>query len=89
MPRARERGHYEETYGDGTKRVWPTFTCNHCNAIVFKPGPGEDSGFCMKCFCPVCLPCGAKHTCVPWEERMTIIEAKAAARASLLRAVGV
>jgi hypothetical protein len=84
--RSREGGHVEVLL-DGKTTVFPTFTCNHCQRITPKPRGGEDSGFCMSCFRPVCLRCGALNVCTPWEKQMERMEARARARASIDAAI--
>lgn len=35
----------------------------------------EAGAFCRTCMAPVCLPCHAMGTCLPWERQMEILEA--------------
>jgi hypothetical protein len=68
-----------------------TFTCSHCNEVVFladatgkaKP-PEECGGFCTLCMRHVCKRCSGKE-CRPFEKRLEEMEA----RGRLLAAVGV
>jgi len=73
---------YLDEYGKET--VIETLTCPHCNKIYRRPKPGEPSGFCHMCFCPVCLECGKSDRCDPFEKKLDRLEA----RARLLREVG-
>lgn len=62
----------------GKKEV-DSFTCGHCNVVVWvKPmRPPEESGglckVCMKLTCPICT---AKMTCTPLEKAIEAEEAK-------------
>ena len=66
-----------------------TFTCVHCNGVVFvKPGPGSDpGGFCMKCFANICGPCADLGKCTPFEKRLEAIERDITARVERDRAL--
>ena len=64
-----------------------TFTCAHCNSIVFvKPGQ-LDADACRACDRHICPPCKGELVrtmkCVPFERKLEIIEA----RDGLLRAM--
>lgn len=63
-----------------------TFTCNHCNSVVFvqaKAAPETLGGFCTLCMKNICPKCTGK-TCVPFEKKLEAMEA----RSRLLRAMG-
>lgn len=65
-----------------------TFTCNHCNAVVFlKPmqDPSEMGGFCRMCMKHICGPCADKLGCDPFEKKLERMES----RDRLLRSLGV
>lgn len=54
-----------------------TFTCSHCNTVVFvKPrqDPSEMGGFCRLCYKHVCGPCADVGTCDPFEKKMEAME---------------
>lgn len=63
-----------------------TFTCNHCNSLVFldttekRQDPSKAGGFCRACMqhiCPKCAYEGMTATkCVPFERRLDAIESK-------------
>ena len=60
-----------------------SFTCVHCNSVVFvAPGtdPTIDNGFCIKCMKHICGPCADHGECVPWERQMEEFEAKVRTR---------
>lgn len=65
-----------------------TFTCNHCNSIVFmkdaKTDPDSVGGFCRLCMKNICKHCLDK-TCIPFERKLLAMEA----RGRLHKAVGV
>lgn len=84
--RSREGGHVEILL-DGKATVFPTFTCAHCQRIFRKPRGLEDAGWCQRCFKPLCLKCGAVDICMPWEQQMERLEARARARRSIEAAI--
>ena len=54
-----------------------TFTCAHCNSIVFvKPfaDPASFGGFCRMCMRHICGPCAGKHECTPFEKKLEEME---------------
>jgi hypothetical protein len=56
-----------------------SFTCNHCNRVVFvKPrcDPADLGGHCKVCDRLICPQCNAKGSCTPWEKRMELMEAR-------------
>ena len=66
-----------------------TFSCVHCNSIVFcraTPGmPRPDvGGFCRLCCKPICGPCADKGNCDPFEKQLERQEQ----RARFLHALG-
>lgn len=77
------RSFIEKVSENGTETV-PCFTCAHCNTIVEHPKPDSPMGFCMRCFYPVCLACGALTKCEPFEKKLL----RAEARARFLASVG-
>lgn len=57
-----------------------TFTCSHCQRVVFiKPrAPASESGgWCGRCDALICGRCADKGVCTPWEKQLERIEAKA------------
>ncbi len=65
------------TSENGNTQVRETLTCAHCNRIYPKPGTSDPAGFCRMCWRPVCLKCGAKDRCDPFERKLARMEAKA------------
>lgn len=64
-----------------------TFTCGHCNAIVFvrpRQDPTEMGGFCKMCATHVCGWCCAALVCEPFEKKLEAVER----RDRFLRSVG-
>ena len=85
----RRPGGQAEWSGGGQKTVTrDTFSCCHCNAVVFvkpKADPSEMGGFCRLCMKHVCKKCEALGKCVPFERRLEEIER----RGKLLEAAGI
>ncbi len=56
-----------------------TFTCSHCNCLVFvKPrcDPADMGGLCWSCNKLICPTCANKQVCTPWEKTMELMEAR-------------
>jgi len=50
-----------------------TFTCAHCQRIVFvKPGASASDcgGWCGQCAKPICGPCAGKGECTPFLKKL-------------------
>lgn len=65
-----------------------TFTCHHCNKIVFVPPKADPStlgGFCRLCMKNICGSCLNEGNCVPFEKKLEQMESKA----RMLSAIGV
>lgn len=63
-----------------------TFTCCHCNAIVFlsaRQDPSAAGGFCRLCMGHICSACADKG-CEPFERKLEAMER----RDKFLRAIG-
>jgi hypothetical protein len=55
-----------------------TFTCHHCNSVVFVPpraDPSSLGGFCRLCMRHICGPCTDK-ACTPFEKKLEEMERK-------------
>ena len=66
-----------------------TFTCAHCQKIVFLHTPdgkraADQGGFCRPCFKPICGPCADLGRCMPAEKRIEAREKQAAASRRLM-----
>ena len=75
---ARERGYAVWVNPDGPKVEMSTFTCCHCQALVFikqKAPPEELGGFCRMCMKPTCPKC-ADGACAPFEKQLEAQEAR-------------
>lgn len=68
-----------ETDGLGFTQECDSFTCYHCQRVVFVP-PGQSAfnlgGGCRVCQQLICSKCVDLGTCRPWEEQMLKIEHK-------------
>lgn len=56
-----------------------TFTCVHCNTVVFvkpKQDPSEMGGFCRQCMSHICGPCADLGKCTPFEKKLEEMEAR-------------
>ena len=61
-----------------------TFTCCHCNSLVFvsdpKTGapvpPDQVGGFCTLCYAHTCTKCADIGGCEPFEKKMEKMEAR-------------
>ena len=60
-----------------------TFTCHHCNRVIFVNAfqdPTERGGCCPRCVRLICKDCVnvamRGKTCDPWEEKMARMEAR-------------
>lgn len=54
-----------------------TFTCAHCQRIVFvQPfaAASDAGGWCGSCAQPVCGPCADLGTCTPFERQLELSE---------------
>jgi hypothetical protein len=70
---------------DRGKTERDTFTCRHCNKVVFvkpKEDPSSLGGFCRMCAGHVCARC-AGGSCTPFEKKLEMIEARDRFRRSL------
>lgn len=55
-----------------------SFTCAHCNSIVFvkpKMSTAEMGGYCRLCMKPVCKNCADK-SCTPFERKLEQMESR-------------
>lgn len=66
-------------YGPFGENECDTFTCSHCNTIVFvkpKCDPADMGGLCKTCMGLICPRCANKGGCDPHEEKLKRIEAR-------------
>lgn len=64
-----------------------TFSCKHCNRVVFvntRDRPEDVGGFCRCCTGLICGPCVDTGVCTPLEQRLQAMEQ----RADALRSYG-
>lgn len=72
---------------DGQQKERDTFSCTHCNTVVFVPPRADPSalgGFCMACHKHICGPCADKGICAPLMKRIRASEDRDRFRRSLL-----
>lgn len=88
----RPQGYGVLTGPDGNVKEADSFTCHHCQRIVFvKPrcSPSDAGGWCSICAKLICSPCLGRMSrgggCVPWEKKMEKMEA----RDRFLRSAGI
>jgi hypothetical protein len=77
----------KDAYGREIPPECDSFTCGHCNTVVFvrpKEKPEDTGGMCYQCWGLVCPKCVEKATCRPFEKALEAIEA----RADALRSYG-
>jgi hypothetical protein len=76
----RRPGGYGVTKEPGKKDIEEdSFTCAHCNAIVFVTPfqhPADAGGFCTMCMKPLCKKCAALGKCTPFEKVLEKMEAE-------------
>lgn len=55
-----------------------TFTCGHCQYVVFVPprqAPTDIGGLCKQCMTLICPTCVERMVCVTWEQMIEMQEA--------------
>jgi len=62
------------TYPDGKNVEQDSFTCVHCNQVVFIKPQADLGGFCIKCMKNVCGPCADLGVCHPFEKKVEAME---------------
>lgn len=81
----RNAGGYAVLFGpDGGVTERDTFTCFHCNSVVYvkpKSNPDDFGSMCRLCMKMVCQRC-ANFGCTPFEKKLEQIEARDRARRS-------
>lgn len=73
------QGYAVWTGPSGPPKECDTFTCSHCNKIVFVPPKADPStlgGFCRLCMKNICGPCHQEGSCKPFEKKLEEIEAR-------------
>lgn len=56
-----------------------SFTCGHCNSVVFvnaKTDPASLGGVCKLCMTMTCAHCTAKAKCDPFEKKLERMESR-------------
>ena len=67
------KGFNRTTDGWGVEKKEDTFTCKHCNGVVFvEPfqDPAEAGGWCMACTSLICKHCVQYAECKPFEKQL-------------------
>jgi hypothetical protein len=75
----RDGGQLEVTDPDGGSRRYETYTCAHCNRVVFvkhKMRPEDMGGLCKICMDLTCPQCHALGACTPFEKKLELQEKK-------------
>lgn len=70
-------GEYEYRPPEGALREGRTFTCQHCNKVVFVPpmaDPADLGGLCKLCMGLICPTCAALGVCDTFEAKLERIE---------------
>lgn len=66
-------------YGNTVAAETDTFSCGHCNKVVFVPArtdPANLGGLCKQCMKLICPHCLAGGRCTPLEKRLAEQEAR-------------
>jgi len=75
----RATGYATWTGEGGLQKEQDTFTCVHCNSIVFvQPfqAASDAGGWCMNCSKPICATCADDGRCTPFLRKIEEIEAR-------------
>ena len=75
----RPQGYGVEFSPEGIVKEEDSFTCGHCNAVVFVAplaDPSSFGGFCRLCMRHVCEPCAGQGGCDPFEKKLERMESK-------------
>ena len=72
------------THPDGTTTECDTFSCVHCNKVVFVKSKSDLGGFCIQCFRHICGPCADIGTCTPLLKKIEECEDRDRLRKSIL-----
>jgi hypothetical protein len=65
--------------GPGVNDEADSFTCVHCNSVVFvKPfqSAADAGGWCMNCAKPICMACADQGQCTPFLRKIEQEEAR-------------
>lgn len=75
------------TQADGQQKEIDSFSCCHCNRVVFVPpraDPSQLGGFCMCCHKHICSHCADDGRCIPLMKQIEAVEDRDRFRRSLL-----
>lgn len=75
----RPGGYLQIINADGSMVERDSFTCCHCQRVVFvapKAAPADCGGWCFRCGKPQCPSCVADGRCTPFEKRLERAEAR-------------
>ena len=87
MPGRADGGYALWTGSDGKRQELATFTCSHCQRVIFvqpRQDPASLGGFCRQCMKHICGGCVNQGVCTPWEKQMEKMER----RSRMLKAMG-
>jgi len=82
----RAQGYATMSEPDRTMVECDTFTCGHCQRVVFVPpkaDPAACGGWCGRCAALICGPCSGLGTCQPFEQQLEAMEAKGRMRRAI------
>ncbi len=68
-----------------------SFTCGHCQFVVFVPpkaDPAAIGGLCKQCMTLICPTCVDRMVCVTWEQMIEMQEAKGRTYRSIEETLG-
>ena len=69
----------KDAYGREVPTEADTFTCGHCNKVVFvrpRERPEDIGGLCKQCMKLICPHCLIAGNCTPLEKRLAAQEAR-------------
>ncbi len=73
----RPQGYATQTVDGKIVEEQDTYTCGHCNSIVFvkpKEDPSKMGGFCTMCMSHTCAKCAGEGSCTPFEKKLEEME---------------
>lgn len=84
----RNAGGYASIVGPDPTVEIDTFTCVHCNGVVFVRERADMGGFCRQCMRHICGSCADSGECTPFLKAIEKSEEAGAKRRQLEKALG-